>query len=285
MKVCRLLLIAIAAAAQDSPFVFRTEARLVEVYATIFDHKDRYIDGLARERFHLTDNGDARTITAFESDASVLSCAIVLDVTGSMTRSLPVLKNAVVKLVDEFRDDDWIAAYGFNTSLVTLQDFTHDKAEVKRAVLRIRAGGATALFDAISEVARDVSGRSGRKAIIVFTDGNDNSSVLSANTAVTRAKKLGIPLYTVAQGEALSSTALIRELARMADMTGALSYKAHTARDVEKIFHDISSDMRHTYLLAFRPPSAPTGKWHGIRVTLGGLKDYKVRAREGYFSE
>jgi Mg-chelatase subunit ChlD len=78
-------------------------------------------------------------------------------------------------------DGDSVAVFGFANGLNRLQEFTTDKASAKQAVLRTPAAGATALFDAISEVAREISPRSGKKVLVVFTDGQDNASLLNAD--------------------------------------------------------------------------------------------------------
>jgi len=273
------------AVAQQDGFVFKSEVRLVEVYASVFDQKGRYLDGLTRDRFSLIDNGTAQPIVAFEGDTKEVSCAILLDTTGSMARSLPVVKNAVLHLIDEMRDNDWVATYGFDTSVTTLQEFTRDKRAVKQSVLRTRAGGTTALFDAIAQVAAEISTRSGKKALIVFTDGNDNASMLNLQSAMTRAKKVGIPIYSVAQGEALSTAALVHQLRSISDFTNGLAYEVRKPHDVEAVFRDISADLQHTYMLAYKPPGTAEKKWRSIGVSVNGLKEYKVRAREGYLPE
>jgi VWFA-related protein len=273
------------ALAQQDGFVFKSDVRLVEVYASVFDQKGRYLDGLTRERFSLADNGAAQPIVAFEGETKEVSCAILLDTTGSMARSLPAVKNAVVHLIDELRDNDWVAAYGFDSSATTLQEFTQDKRAVKQAVLRTRAGGTTALFDAIAQVATEISTRSGKKALIVFTDGDDNASMLNLQSAMTRAKKVGIPIYSVAQGEALSSSALVRQLRSISDFTNGLAYEVRKAHEVEAVFQDISADLQHTYMLAYKPPAVAEKKWRSIRVSVNGTKECKVRAREGYLPE
>ena len=270
---------------QQADFVFKTDVRLVEVYASVFDHRGRYLDGLTRERFALADNGAAQPIVAFEGSTSEVSCAVLLDTTGSMALALPAVKNAVLRLIDEFRGNDWVAVYGFDTSIRTLQEFTRDKSTAKRAVLRTRAGGNTALFDAVARVASEISTRSGKKALIVFTDGADNASMLNIESAKVRAKKVGIPIYTVAQGDALASAVLVRELRNISDFTGGLSYTVRKPHEVENVFQDISSDLQHTYMLAYRPPAGSEKKWRSIQVSVQGLKQYRIRAREGYLPD
>lgn len=270
--------------AQDQA-VFRVETRLVEVYATIRDNHGKYLDGLPRERFQVLDNGEPQSLAAFESDATRFSCAVLIDTTGSMAGVLPVVKNSVVHLVDEMRDQDAVAVYSFAAGLHQLQDFTTDKNAAKQAVLRTRAEGATALFDAISELAHDVGARTGKKAIVVFTDGADNASLLNAQAAVQRAKKAGVPVYAIAEGDALKTKKLLDQLKDVAEMTGAQSYQAHKTSEIAGIFQDISKDLQHTYMLAYKPPPAKDQKWRTIQLTVAGLKDAKIRAKEGYLPE
>jgi Ca-activated chloride channel homolog len=277
-------LLSAAAGAQEQP-VFRVATRLVEVYATIRDNHGRYLDGLTEDRFQVLDNGVPQTVTAFESNSSKLTCAILIDTTGSMAGVLPMVKHSVMNLIDQLRDEDLVGIYGFNTRLNRLQDFTSDKAAAKQAVLRTRAAGGTALFDAIAELAYEVAPQGGKKAIIVFTDGADNSSLLNAQAAVNRAKKAGVPVYAIAEGEALGAKHLLDELKEVAQMTGAQSYLAHKTSEISSIFEQISGDLQHTYMLAFRPPANPEPKWRTIQVIVSGVKDPRIRAKEGYLPE
>ena len=270
--------------AQQGGLVFRAESRLVEVYATVQDHRGRYLDDLPRETFRVLDNGAPQPIVSFENSATELSCAILLDTTGSMAVALPKVKNAIHRLIDEFRENDWIAVYGFSAGLETLEDFTRDKAAAKKSVSRTRAGGNTALFDAISRVAGEISKRNGKKAMIVFTDGDDNASVLNVQRAIERAKKMGVPVYTAAEGDALRRLGLLSELKDLARLTGGKAYEVRNLNNVSSIFQDVSEELRHTYLLAFRPPEAPSGGWRQIQLSLSGVHDYKIQAKEGYFS-
>jgi len=282
--VAIVCLCAVVIEAQQPGLVFRAESRVVEVYATVLDHRGHYVDDLPRDAFRVLDNGAPQPIVTFENSATELSCAILLDTTGSMAAALPKVKNAVHRLIDEFREDDWVAVYGFSTGVETLQDFTRDRAAAKRAVSRVRAEGNTALFDAISRVAGEISTRNGKKSIIVFTDGDDNASVLNVQRATERAKKTGVPLYTAAEGEALGKPELMTRLKELSRLTGGKAYAVKNLNNIGSIFNDISEELRHTYLLSYKPPEAPSGDWRKIQLTLAGVKDYKIQAKEGYFS-
>ncbi|MGI8746421.1 MAG: VWA domain-containing protein [Bryobacteraceae bacterium] len=202
---------------------FTAEARLVEAHATVLDHHGSFIDGLQREQFRILDNGEPQEILAFESGVESISCSIVIDTTGSVQNALPYVKNATMHLIDALRADDSVAIYGFNTSLRRLSDFTTDKALAKRSVQYLRAAGQTALFDAISEVSDAASRRKGKKAIIVFTDGADNASVLYKAAAESRSRQAGLPIYAIAEGDAQKDSNLRKILRILAEQTGGKS--------------------------------------------------------------
>lgn len=92
----------------------------------------------------------------------------------------------------------------------------------------------------------------------MFTDGGDNARVLRAEGAVTRAQKTGIPVYVVAEGDALTSPQLMKLLRSIANGSGANVYEARHLSDVGTIFHDILGSVQHTYMLAYKPPPLPT---------------------------
>lgn len=271
---------------QESSPTIKVQVRLVEVYASVHDQKGHFVDGLNRESFQVMEDGKPQQIAAFDSTFQSLSCAILLDTTGSMSEALPRVKNSIVKLIDELSPEDSVAIYTFDQRLVVRQDFTTDKSAAKRAALRTRAEGATALFDALSEAARELSHRSGKKALILFTDGDDNSSALNANAAVARAKKAGVPLYTIAEGEATHSKNLRKLLDDLSQRTGGAAYEVKKPGEIEQVFHEISEDLRHLYMISYRPPEVSNdGKWRKIELLVKGVKDYRVRAKEGYFAK
>jgi VWFA-related protein len=109
-----ILLPMVPASAQDDSRVFKVNVRLVEVYATVFDHKGHYVDGLGRDSFRGLENGRPQSIHTFEANTDGISCAILLDTTGSMTEALPRVKNSVVRLIDELGDHDLVAVFTFD---------------------------------------------------------------------------------------------------------------------------------------------------------------------------
>lgn len=269
--------------AQDLVDAIRVSVGYVEVCATVKDANGRYIGGLREEDFRVYENGDLQEVTSFQNFSGEMTCAIVMDVTGSMQESLPSIKNAVMQLIDRFRPEDLFGIYSFNYSVRQVHEFTHDKIAAKRAVLRLQPGGSTALFDTISQVGRTLDERKGKVAVIVFTDGCDNASSLTVSAAVERMKRLGMPLYAIAQGEALRSRKLLDQLRSLAATTGGASYSVRSPRDIEEVFAAISQDLHNTYMLAYyAQPSKPA--WRKIQISIPSLKDAVIRTKQGYLS-
>jgi VWFA-related protein len=266
----------------QSGAVFRVNGRLVEVHATVTDSRGRYVDDVAQTEFKLMDDGKPVAVASFENNNTAISVALLLDSTGSMQSALPPLKSAALKLIGEMRPTDAVAVYCFNSMVTELQPFTTDKQAAERAILQAHALGGTALYDALVRVNRDLAGRTGKKAIVVFTDGDDNLSTLSAAIAIARAKAAGAPIYTIAQGEALRRPDFLEQLASISNSTGGLPFEIRDPSEILKVFESVSKDLTHGYLLTFQPPEDEGNGWHDIKVALSSGKGRTVRAREGY---
>jgi len=280
-----ILLTPVLSPAQDT--VFKSDVKLVEIYATVFDRGGRAVDGLQREQFEIRDDGAAQTIQVFESAETALSCALLLDTTASMTAAIPALRNAAREFIGQLRPNDRVAVYGFSDHVDELSEMTEDKAAARRALARLHASGRTALFDAISQVALNLERRPGKKAIVVLTDGGDNASVLNRQSAANRARKAGVPVFAVAQGDALKDAAAANLLHELAQATGGRMYKANHPKDIDNVFSAIAGDLQSGYLLAFHAPAEEKAQpWHELQILVKNTpKPLTVRARTGYTGE
>ena len=255
----------------------------MEVYATVTDYRGLYVDDLEADNFVVLDAGSPVKVAAFESRTAGVSVALLLDTTGSMKAALPALKSPALKLIGDLRTVDSVAVYSFNSKVAELQPFTRNRDMAERAVLRTAASGATGFYDALARVARDLSGRAGKKAIVVFTDGVDNASALTADAAIRRAKSEGVAIYTVAQGAAVSSTELLTATTGRGGGHGRLGIRDQGPRRDARGVRAISQDLQHGYLLAFQPAPDAMHKWRPIQVSLVVPALRTVRAREGYY--
>lgn len=275
-------LLAVGPAPADT--IFRTTARLVQVFATVTDSRGRYVDGLTRDQFTILDKGKPVPVTAFESAASGVSWALLLDTTESMLASLPALKRAALKFIDGLRANDSVAVYALSGGITELQPFTQEKDAAAHAVLKAEPGGMTALYDGMVRVVRGISGRVGKKAILVFTDGDDNMSMLSADTAIMRAKTAGVPIYTIAKGAELHEKT-VEELAVISRSSGGIPFTLGSSSEILGVFEKVFQDLTHGYALAFQPAEMEGHTYRPIEVVLKAPKGRKVRARDGYYPE
>jgi VWFA-related protein len=290
VTVCTVLACVVAMAQGRDPAppslpIFRVESRLVQVYASIFDKRGNPLPNLTRDRFAVFDAGTPQPLAVFEGADDVLSCALLLDTTGSMTDYLPTLRIAVIHFVDELRAEEAIAVYTFNRTLQQAQKFTTDKKLVKQAVMRTSAAGGTRLFDSVAQVSRDLEAHPGKKALVVFTDGDDNASTLSAAGASRQASQSGVPIYIIAQGTALKEARLMKILDEMAANTGGIAFRLTRPEKIGEVFSEISRNLLHTYLLSWKLPAGAGKAWHPIKITVAGAEDARIRARLGYWPD
>ena len=271
-------------ASPSEDVMFRTTARLVQVFATVTDSRGSYVDDMTRDRFTILDNGKPLPLFAFENETSGISCALLLDTTESMRASLPALKKASLLFIERLRPSDSVAVYALKDGITELQPFTTDKAAAARAVLQTEPGGLTALYDGMVRTVRDIAGRAGKKAVIVFTDGDDNISMLTGDAAILRAKTTGVPIYTIAKGADLRDSTR-QQLASISKATGGMSFAIDGPSEIPGVFEKVYQDVMHGYLLAFQPLDAEGHTWHTIDVVLKSRKGIKVRARDGYYPE
>lgn len=262
---------------------FQSDSNLVEVYTTVTDNRGRYIDDLSLGQFNLINGKDPQTIIAFEPQTSDLSVALLLDTTGSMVDTIASLKRAAIKLIDSLRPHDSVAVYSFSDQVTELAPYTTNRGISKRAVMDARPDGNTALYDALTRIGHELTGRSGKKVVIVFTDGRDTASTLTVDAAIERAKVAGIPVYTIAQGEATANPELLRQLTTISNATGGVPYQIRNPDDMAAVFEKVAADLAHGYLLFFHAPSGEDHAWREIHVIIDGQKDLRVRAREGYY--
>jgi len=266
----------------DQDTVFHSDVGLVQVYASVLDKHGDPLPSLSRERFRVLDNGKPQELVGFEGADDKVSCALLVDITGSMDEFLPVLKNAVVRFADELRQEEEVGVYTFNTSVRLAQPFTSDRKLIKQAVLQIRARGSTALFDAISGVSHDLQLRTGKKAMVLFTDGADNASMLTAPGAARRARLSGVPIYAIAEGDALTNPALMETLKALAADSGGLVFRLERSNEIDAVFSTIVRDMSNTYLLAWKLPENAGHALRRVGISVIGVPGVRIRAKQSY---
>jgi Ca-activated chloride channel family protein len=272
------------------PFTLEVEVEVVSVTAVVFDKGGHLIRGLGPKDVELYEDGVRQEVSYFreasgEGERIPLSVILVLDTSGSMTRTLPFLQEAVLSLVYKLDDVDRALLVQFNESIKGSAEFTGDTSRLENFVQGLQAWGGTSLYDAIHYSLGRVKDQPGRKAVVVFTDGVDTTSTLKEQDVIDAARAVEATVYSVGfRGEnglfARSPRGFLRKIAQE---TGGAFFFPDRVGDLIRIFNEISNELKNHYLLAYSPKRPPDGTWRNIELRLN-RKDAEVRVRKGYYA-
>jgi Ca-activated chloride channel homolog len=159
-----------------SQTTLNVDVRMIEVYAAVSDARGRPVTNLQSEDFYVMEDNRPQQIRVFEPESSAITIALLVDTTGSMNDELPRVRNAVARLLEAVKPEDNVGLFTFASGLNTLSNFSTNRSTTLNAIFKARAAGQTALFDSLALLSRQISRNAGKKAIVLFTDGDDNSS-------------------------------------------------------------------------------------------------------------
>jgi Ca-activated chloride channel homolog len=256
---------------------------VVQVAAVVTDNNGRFVRGLKQADFRIFDDGTAQAITHFATENVPLELVTAIDVSSSMRDALPKVRTAAKAFLAGLEPRDQVTLIGFNDNIFTLARRSTDQAARTRAIDRLAAWGGTALYDAIVH-ALDLLGRQpGRRSVVLFSDGDDQSSRTPIDTAVARTEASDATIYAIGQGRAVRSRDLQKLMERLSAVSGGRAFFPEGPQKLSGVFDEILQDIRNQYLIAYPPPgNMRNGAWHQIRVEVAGARKYNVRARQGY---
>ena len=255
---------------------------VVQVTAVVTDGDGRFVKGLKQEDFSIYDDGKQQPITNFASENIPLEMVAALDVSSSMELALPRVRESAKRFLAGLRQGDQVTVLSFNDIIFTLARRETNQAEREMAIDRMAPWGGTALHDAIIRAADLLGRQSGRRSIVLFSDGDDQSSIAPLEAAIRRTEGSDATIYAIGQGRATTSKELQALMRQIATRSGGRAFFTDKDDELDGIFGEVLEDLRNQYLLAYPAPAGTRdGKWHDIRVQVTGDK-HKVRAREGY---
>lgn len=262
-------------------FAEKVDVDVVQVTITVTDNRGEFIAGLPRSAFHVLEDGKPQTITHFASEDVPLELIVAVDISGSMAPAMPKLKDSVKTFLGAVPTGDQVTLLGFNDTVFALTRRTTDPDERVRAVDRLAPWGATALYDVIVRGVGMLGLRTGRKALVVFTDGEDQGSHVTLDQVEQRLQASDVTLYTIGQGRGLSVDRLKTVMERLAQPTGGRVFAMSSIDELGGAFENLLEELSHQYLLGYPPTgNGRDGKWHQITVKVDGHSN--VRARQGY---
>ena len=273
---------------------FTSSIDLVRLGVVVRDRKGRFVHNLTARDFEITDGGEPRAIADFRNEAAPVSVAMLFDASGSMEARMAQAHQAATQLLIGMKADDETAVFTFDTGLDEVLPFTAGLRSLPGELSSVRPFGATSLHDAIALTAEKVASRESlRRAVVVFTDGLDTASRLTASDVSGMASSIDVPVYIVGVVPSIdnptadtSTTTFERSvftglLGNLAYWTGGDVFVVSTTQDRSVMTRQLLEELRQQYLMTFE--SSPTPGWHPLLVRMRG-RDLTVRARSGYIS-
>jgi Ca-activated chloride channel family protein len=261
---------------------FASGVNLVEVYATVTDRQGEPVTGLTAANFTVSEDGARQAITAFAAGEFPLAVAIGLDRSFSMgdaSNRLGVAKSAARTFIGALRKTDQVMVIAIGGEIDVVAPLSDHHAAAMAAIDRLDAWGTTPLYDAALSALDKVQSASGRRALVLLSDGTDRYSDTRAADLVDQARRRDVLIYPIALGRARPPV-----FAELATATGGRSFHAPEPRDLASTMTAIARELRFQYLLGYVPSRATADAgWHAIDVSVDRA-DLRVRAREGYFS-
>jgi Ca-activated chloride channel family protein len=254
---------------------------VVQVTAVVHD-RGRFIKGLPASAFKLLENDVPQKVTHFSSEGSPLELLVAVDVSESMTPSMPQLKTSVKKFLSALSPKDQVMLIAFNDNMFSLTRRDSTPEQRLRAVDKLAPWGGTALNDVIVRGLQQLSKLPGRRVLVVFSDGEDKSSHATLAAVERAVRASDATLFMVALGRGVRNPALKSSIERMVDLTGGRALFVDRAEQLDEPFAEILDELSNQYLLGYESTNTRRdGTWREIKLEVPG-HGYDVRARQGY---
>ena len=295
---------------------------MVQLNVAVTDNKGNYVSGLRPEDFVITEDAIAEKLATFgEGDeptrlvesasdnvkassppprampdlpsavpASELGALvggsnvfILFDTSNYMYRVFVFAQDAIADFIRSLEGTERVAFYSYSRDLSRAASPSSDRTRVVQAVRSTVAGDDAALYNCLLLTVKDAAQYSGRKVIVVFSNGPDNSSVVPPEDVAELAQSTGTVIYMISTREAQIEPVSTAVFERMTAATGGKVYFAKNWRDEKQAFSSIRDDLSHLYSLSYYPRANPNPGWRAITVKLvGEKKKYHIRTRNGY---
>jgi len=298
---------------QKGPTI-KVPVNLVDVLFTVLNRRNKLVSDLEQKDFRVLDDNIPQDIRYFSKQNDLpLRIGMLLDTSNSIRDRLKfeqdAANNFLFSVLRHNKDEAFVMTFDDEPEIV--QAFTGDTGALRDKILRTRAGGGTAVYDAIFEAcAKELSHPPRppgdqpdvvRRVMILISDGEDNLSTHTRAEAIEMAQRTSVVIYTIStstQWVTLDDPSKERTgnrkyhltegdkvLQDLADETGGRSFYPYHVDDLDQSFQDIGEELRNQYSLAYNPANHQLdGRYHKIKIEIPGEKGYQVRARRGYYA-
>ncbi len=287
---------------------------LVDVLFTVLNRRNKLVPDLEKDDFKVWDDKSPESIRYFSRQTDLpLRIGLLMDTSNSIRDRLKFEQDAATSFLFSVlrHNKDQAFVMTFDDEPAILQAFTDDAGRLRDEIVKTRAGGGTAVYDAIYEACQKELSHPPRppgdqpdvvrRVMILISDGDDNLSNHTRSEAIEMAQRYSVVIYTIStstQWIQLSQTNPDKIANRkthltegdkvlqdLADETGGRAFFPYHVDDLDQSFQDIGDELRNQYSIAYIPTHSQfDGKYHRIRIEVPEHKGYQVRARRGYFA-
>ena len=296
---------------------------LVQLNVAVTDSKGNYVSGLRPEDFQISEDGIPEKVATFEegnepmrrltdapgpagqtkvaetqpaaassgSAATPLNSAvtganvfILFDTSNYMYRGFVFAQDSIADFIRSLEGVSKVALYSYSRDLDRVAALTPDRSQVLRGVRSTVAGDDAALYNCLLLTVKDAAQLTGKKAIVVFSNGPDNASLVPPEDVAELAQSTGTIIYMISTQQAEAEPVSTAVFERMSKATGGKAYFSKDWKDEKQAFASIRDDLAHLYALSYYPQPNPNRGWRTISVKLVGkaAQKYHLRTRDGY---
>ena len=274
----------------------RVDSTLVLIPVTVTDPLNRFVTGLEKENFKLLEDKQVQEITQFSSEDAPLSVGVVFDCSGSMGNKLSKSRQAVAQFFKLANPEDEFFLVQFNDSASLVQSFTRNLEEIQNRLAFTQSKGRTALLDAVYLALHEMKkAKNPRKALLLISDGGDNSSRYSEAEIKSLVKEADVQIYAIGIYESGGSRGRTPEesagpalLTEIAEQTGGRQYEVDNLNELPDVASKIGVELRNQYILGYSPKNlSRDGKYRHVQVKLvqpHGMPLLRPFWKQGYYA-
>ena len=298
MKRIALVAAALVAALVSTPSAqgtFRTGVDVVSLNVTAVDTSNHYVTDLDQKDFSVFEDGVKQDLSFFTRKQQAIALSLLLDSSASMEDKLPTLQIAATNFVKRLKSNDLAQVIDFDSRVEIRQAFTANQNELQAAIQQTSAGGSTSLYNAIyislKELAKMKTGADEdvrRQALVLFSDGEDTSSLISFDEVLELAKRSETAIFTIALRGADTQSKGFHEaefvMRQLAQETGGRSFFPSKLDDLNGVYAEIADELASQYTLGY---SSKNGKRDGAfrRIVVQIDRPNSVpRTKRGYYA-
>ncbi len=278
----------------DAGTRYRVDVDMVVLTFSVTDKKGNHVNGLRPEDIRIFEDGAEQKISSFAEGSKLLvneglgfagtNVFILFDTSNRMYASVPYVCDAIADFVRRLAPADSSAIYTFSRNLFRATPLTQNHNVARAGLSNISAGDDTALFNSVLLTVRDAARVAGRKAIVVFSNGPDNASVLGPEDVGRVAENEGVPIYVISTRDAAQDRTLFDALQRLTSRTGGKLYCARNWQQQAEAFTSVREDIGSSYTAYYYPAPNANHGYRSVRVEIASPngKSYRVLSRSGY---